>query len=169
MAPTTWHGIPLIAALVAACGGTTAQPGAEGDASTDARADAVPPGADAGGIDAPADAPLDAPGYLACMNASGQVDASLKACKHDSDCVIKQEQIDCCGTVLYVGIASASAPEFDACQPSWLAHFPPCGCDSGQTKTEDGKVTLPGLDAAAPGVHCTDFTMSGGVCLTYTP
>jgi hypothetical protein len=155
------------------------QPAEGPDGGTDAQVDAPQPGNDAGGVDAPADSnapldapadsPLDAPAYLACMDASGQVDGSLKACHSDSDCVIKQEQTDCCGTVLYVGIASASASQFDACQVSWLAHFPGCGCDSGQTKTEDGKVTLPGMDAGAPQVHCTDFTMTGGVCLTYTP
>jgi hypothetical protein len=103
------------------------------------------------------------------MDAMGQVYASLKACKSDSDCVIKQEQTDCCGTTLFVGVASAAASTFDACQPSWLAHFPACGCASAQTKTEDGKMSYLWMDAGAPQVHCTDFTMNGGVCMTYTP
>lgn len=171
MKPSWWNGIPTVAVgvVLAACGGTTAQP-ATGDAGgSDAHSDVVQPGGDAGGGDAPSDSPLDAPGYLACMDASGQVDASLKACKSDADCVIKQEQTDCCGTILYVGIASPSASAFDACEAAWLAHFPACGCDSGQTKTEDGKVTNPTADAAAPMVHCTDFTTNGGICMTYTP
>jgi hypothetical protein len=183
MRPTPWNRIALVAAL-ASCGGSTVQSASGGDGGTDAQADAGPPGTDAGppgtdagppgddsgGLDAPADVPLDSPAYLACMDPSGQVDGSLKACKTDSDCVIKQEQTDCCGTVLYVGIASPSASQFDACQTSWLAHFPACGCATGQSKTEDGTVTYPWtMDAGMPQVHCTDFTMSGGVCLTYTP
>jgi hypothetical protein len=166
---SSWNGIPTLAVLLAACGGTTAQSATDAGAA-DAGADTVQPGTDAGGVDGAADSPLDAPpGYLACMDGSGQVDGSLKACKSDADCVIKQEQTDCCGTILYVGINSTSASAFDACEAAWLAHFPACGCDSGQTKTEDGKVTYPGADASAPLVHCTDFTMNGGVCMTYTP
>jgi hypothetical protein len=167
MRPIRWNRTSLVAALLAACGGSVAQTAAAPDGGHDARADSGQPD-DAGAVDAPADASLDAE-YLACMDASGQVDASLKACKSDSECVIKQEQTDCCGTVLYVGIASASASRFDACQPSWLAHFPGCGCASAQTNTEDGKMSYRWMDAGAPQVHCTDFTMSGGVCMTYTP
>jgi hypothetical protein len=169
MRPIPWSCIPPVAALLGACGGTAVQPAEGVDSGTDAHVDAGQPGNDAGGVDAPADSPLDAPGYLACMDSSGQVDASLKACHSDSECVIEQEQTDCCGTILYVGIASASVSGFDACEVSWLAHFPGCGCDSGQTKTEDGTVTYPGMDAGAPRVHCIDFTTSGGVCMTYTP
>jgi hypothetical protein len=171
MTPSSWNGIPTvaIAMALAACGGTTAQPATVDAGGPDAHADVVQPGDDAAGGDAPADSPLDAPGYLACMDPSGQVDGSLKACKSDAECVMKQEQIDCCGTILYVGIASSSASAFDACEAAWEAHFPGCGCDSGQTNTEDGKVTYPFGDAAAPKVHCTDFTLNGGVCMTYTP
>ena len=111
----------------------------------------------------------DDAGYLACMNASGQLDDSLKTCQADSDCIIEQEQTDCCGTILYVGVNTASAGMFDACEAAWLAHFPACGCDSGQTKTEDGNTAAPGTDGGAPQVHCIDFTTSGGVCMTYTP
>jgi hypothetical protein len=159
-----WSALGAVALV--ACGGATTQSLGNVDAATaDAGSDSPPPGDDA----ALTDAPLDAPAYLACMSASGQVDASLKTCQTAADCVIKQEQTDCCGTVLYVGVNAASASTFDACEAAWLAHFPACGCASGQTKTEDGKSNLPGLDGGAPQVHCTDFTMNGGVCLTYTP
>jgi hypothetical protein len=161
-----------VVGLLVACGGTTA-PGTSGtDASAhDASTDGAPSGDDAVGpaIDAATDAPGDAPAYLACMDATGKLDASLKTCASDADCLIEQEQTDCCGTLLYVGVSTASKAAFDACEASWLAHFPACGCDSGQTKTEDGKVWLPGQDASAPLVHCADFTSNGGICLTYTP
>jgi hypothetical protein len=169
MRPAPWTCIPLVAALLAACGGTTVQTAAGTDGGTDAHVDAGQPGDDAGRSDAAVDSPLDAPEYLACMDASGHVDPSLKACNSDLDCIIKREQTDCCGTVLYVGLASASASQFDSCEASWLAHFPACGCDSAQTNTEDGKMTYPWMDAGAPQVRCTDFTSAGGLCLTYTP
>src|ERR1017187_6325705 len=100
---------------------------------------------------------------------SGQLEGSLRACQSGGDCVIKQEQTDCCGTILYVGVSSASAARFDACEAAWVLHFPGCGCDSNKMTTEDGKMTSPAVDGGGPAVHCTDFTMSGGVCMTYTP
>ena len=142
----------------ASCGSNVVGPGAGGGTTTTTTM------SDAGGGDAQGDA-----GYLACMDASGQLDASLKTCKSDTDCVIEQEQTDCCGTILYVGVRTASAAAFDACEAAWVAHFPPCGCASNQTRTEDGKTTTIGGDAGAPQVHCTDFTMNGGICMTYTP
>jgi hypothetical protein len=164
MALRGWDVLAVVAFV--ACGGSTASSTNAADGGDhDAQGDGAP-GDDVG--DAQPDGATEA-GYLACMSASGQLDGSLKACQSDMDCVIKQEQTDCCGTVLYVGVSSASAATFDACEAAWVAHFPACGCDSGVTKTEDGKATAPGADAGAPQVHCTDFTMNGGVCLTYTP
>lgn len=167
---------PSVSALLllfVACGGSTRSP-ASGDAGgTDAPVPLGDDVADAatldGSADAPVDAPVDSPAYLACMDASGQLSYSLKGCQSDADCAIRQEETDCCGTILFVGIAQASVAEFQACEAAWEAHFPGCGCASGQTKTEDGHATFPGQDAGAPAVHCTDFTMNGGVCLTYTP
>jgi len=162
----------LAAVALAACGGSTAAPSTPADGGgQDAAGDSAPAdgsGGDASGSDSSADSSAEG-GYLACMSASGQVDGSLKACQSDMDCVIEQEQTDCCGTILYVGVRTASASMFQACEAAWVAHFPACGCDSGVTKTEDGKATSPGVDGGAPQVHCTDFTMSGGVCMTYTP
>src|SRR5262249_40129452 len=134
----------------------------------DARTDAGGPADDSGSVDASADAPADAPAYLACMNASGAIDPALKACKSDSDCIIKEEQTDCCGSIRYVGLASSVGSRFDVCEAAWLAHFPACGCDSGRTETEDGSFFLPGQDAGTMHVRCTNFTASGGMCMTLT-
>ena len=106
---------------------------------------------------------------LVCFDSSGDLDYSLKSCQSEADCVIEKHQVDCCGTILYVGVSASDAAQFGACEAAWTSTLPACGCASGQTKTEDGKVTYPNDDASAPAVHCTDFTMSGGVCLTYTP
>ena len=138
--------------------------GAGGSASSSTTASTGTTMADGGGTDAQGDA-----GYLACMSASGQLDDSLKTCHADTDCIIKQEQTDCCGTILYVGVSTALAGMFDSCEAAWVAHFPGCGCASNKTGTEDGKTSTLGSDAGAPDVHCIDFTMSGGICMTYTP
>jgi hypothetical protein len=166
MISSRWRSIAAVALV--ACGGTAADVsdgGGSDAASTDAQS------MDAAANDAsPGDATSDsaAPGYLACMSASGQLDESLKTCQSDSDCDIEREQTDCCGTILYVGVNAGSVAMFDTCEASWVGHFPGCGCDSGQSTTEDGKTTYPGADAGAPQVHCADFTSNGGVCLTYT-
>jgi hypothetical protein len=159
----------FVVSMVVACGGSTASNPSDAGGH-DAQVEDAQPAVDAGpGTDAVvADAPAEA-GYLACLNAAGQLDDSLKTCQSDGDCVIEQEQTDCCGTILFVGVNSASASEFDACEAAWVSHFPGCGCASGKTSTEDGKTTQPGVDGGSPQVHCTDFTMSGGICLTYTP
>jgi hypothetical protein len=135
----------VVAVVVVACGGTIG--------SSDGGVDGGP------GADAAQDA-----GYLACFDSSGTLDASLKVCQSDPDCVIEQESVDCCGTILYVGVAASSVASFTACEASWEAHFPPCGCASNQTRTEDGKTSTQGSDAGAPAVRC-----SGGACMTYTP
>jgi hypothetical protein len=153
----------VVVLALAACGGSAA---GGSDSGTDARRD-TSPGDDM--IDAAvSDASGDA-GYLACMSASGQLDMSLKTCHSDADCVIDQEETDCCGTILYVGVASSSSGMFDACEAAWAAHFPGCGCASNKTSTEDGKTTTRGVDGGGPEVHCTNVTMGSGVCMTYTP
>jgi hypothetical protein len=162
-------GLVFFTALVAsACGGSTASNKADAggpDAQAlDAQMKDAQPVIDSPAADAPGEA-----GYLACFDASGQLSDVLKPCQADSDCVIEQEQTDCCGTILYVGVNTASATEFQACETAWVAHFPGCGCDSNKMTTEDGKTTNPGVDGGAPQVHCADFTMNGGICLTYTP
>jgi hypothetical protein len=143
------------AVALAACGGSTAStgPGTPAD------------GGVGGNGDAPEDsAPAADAGYLACMSPDGKVDPSLKSCNTVADCTIVEEQTDCCGTMLYVGLASTSASAFGACETAWVAHFPGCGCFSANTTTEDGKTAYPGSDAGAPEVQC-----ASGTCMTYRP
>jgi hypothetical protein len=149
-----------LSCLLLACSDKV-QLGDQGDASS-----AGPGDSDAHVDSAPNDAiAADASGYLECMNASGQLNTSLKTCRSDAECAIEEEQTDCCMTMLYVGVNTASTAKFVECEAAWLAHFiGPCGCPPGQTKTEDGTVVAT-ADAAGPFVHCT----SGGLCMTYTP
>jgi hypothetical protein len=66
-------------------------------------------------------------------------------------------------------VSTNSVAAFTACEAAWVAHFPGCGCASNKTSTEDGKASTIGSEAGALAVHCIDFTMSGGLCQTYTP
>ncbi len=161
MASRRWLGVAAV--VLAACGrstaaSTTAADGGDHDAQVDGAVGDSAPGSDAAVVDAPGDSPA----YLACMSATGQLDDTLKTCQSDSDCIIEQEQSDCCGSMLYVGVATASAAQFGACEAAWAAHFPGCGCAAGPSKTEDGKSTALGTDGGGPEVHCIDFTMGGG-------
>lgn len=160
-----WTAFAALAA-VAACGGTTDGPIAstDGGPAQDAASGDGSPQADAGLTDAQGDG-----GYAACMSATGVLDASLKHCQTDTDCVLKQELTDCCGTLLYVGVSAAAAATFAACEAAWEAHFPGCGCASNKVTTEDGKAVVLGADAGGPKVHCVDFTSNGGVCMSYSP
>jgi hypothetical protein len=116
----------------------------------------------AGGTTTATDAGSDAPAYLACMDSMGQLDDSLKTCQSDADCVLLLEQLDCCGTILFVGVAQTAAAMFATCESAWVASFPGCGCATNQNRTEDGKTGFDMEDAGGPGVHC-----AGGLCLSY--
>ena len=157
----------LAIALVAfvACGGREVSSTDVRD--DDAGGDGAIGDASSGTDGAPSDAPTDAPAYLACMDASGHLDGSLKHCQSDAECVIASHTTSCCGDVLYVGIATASASQLATCETTWDAHFPACGCPPGAPKTEDGKSMGFGADAGTTHVHCIDFTSNGGICETF--
>ena len=118
------------------------------------------------------DGSLDS-GYALC---GAVIDPSLKACATDGDCTYQTHLTDCCGGILYVGIARSSGATFAQCEAAWEAHFPACGCFSLTTKTEDGRCLVgncPSSDASPPAgakplVHCvaTGETRS---CETYLP
>ena len=111
----------------------------------------------------------DSPDYLTCFNASGQLDPSLKSCQTDVDCVAKVELTDCCGSILYVGVNTASVSDFNACEASSEAHLGLCMCQPNPTQTEDGQTLPSAMDAGGPEVRCTDLKMNGGLCKTFTP
>jgi hypothetical protein len=103
--------------------------------------------------------------YDECMSASGTVSASMKSCNGDNDCRAVAEQTDCCGSLLYVGVANISSELFDACEASWASQYPPCKC-LGSAKTEDGNATA--MNGSTASAHCVS-TSSGKLCMTSTP
>ncbi len=103
--------------------------------------------------------------YDECMSASGTVASSVKSCSTDQDCQPVAEQTDCCGSVLWVGIAKLSTELFAACETSWASQYPPCSC-AAAAKTEDGKTTA--TNGSTASAHCVS-TSGGNVCMTTTP
>jgi len=160
-----WVG--LASALVAACGRTVGGTASPDDAAVrDAEAVKVDAGGAKDGTTPLHDASVDAPGYSGCMSETGQLDPSLQTCQADPDCVAQQEQTDCCGTTLEVGVNAASVSSFAACEAAWVAHFPGCGCLASSTTTETGATLPPGT---SPGVHCVLSGPGKGVCQTFVP
>jgi hypothetical protein len=103
--------------------------------------------------------------YDECMSASGTVASSVKSCSGDQDCRAVAEQTDCCGSVLWVGVANVSSGLFAACETSWASQYPPCSC-AASAKTEDGKATA--TNGSTASAHCVS-TSGGNVCMTTTP
>ena len=103
----------------------------------------------------------DCASYDQCMNGSGTVDSSVKSCSSDTDCTIQPEQTDCCGSLLFVGVAAMSAQQFQVCEVAWAEQYPKCAC-AAFGKTEDGKAT--NISGNQVQVHCV-----ANLCATSTP
>jgi len=153
-----------------ACGGSTASIGGSPDGGGhDGGSESGPSDdGDAEAMDASPEDTGNGSGYLACMNGNGQLDAAVKGCSTDGDCIAEIEGLDCCGSMRYVGISTSQASAFAACDAAWEAHvhYNECDCRALPPVTEDGK---PVSDPSAVEVHCTDFTNGSGVCMTYQP
>ena len=165
MKTTNWAMLLGLLVTAASCGGSTDASDGQGggggqDASSDASSDASFDAAD----DTAADV-ADETGWEECFDdENGGVSTSLKICS--DGCVIKEHQLDCCGSVRYVGISTESAAQFDACEALWRAHFPQCGCASSPPKIEqpsDGEVQ----DVSEVNVDCMNCTMDSCVCITH--
>jgi hypothetical protein len=90
----------------------------------------------------------------------------FKSCASDADCTSAPHQTDCCGTQEIIGVSKSKEAAFFSCESAFETHLSSCGCPSGLLTAEDGKALPTPVGAA---VHCTDFTSSGRVCMTYVP
>jgi hypothetical protein len=162
--------IPIDAAAPTSSPTTGSPPdGAPPDAVTHSSDVAAP---DALSSEPSLDGSLDS-GYALC---GAVIDPSLKTCATDGDCTFQTHLTDCCGGILYVGIARSSGATFAQCEQAWEAHFPACGCFSTTKKTEDGRCLVgncPASDASPPAgamplVHCV-ATGASRSCETYLP
>ena len=67
-------------------------------------------------------------------------DALDRSCSSADDCVLVQHQVDCCGTILIMGLPSSEQPSFTALEQYCAAQFPPCGCAAQGMMLEDGSL-----------------------------
>ena len=147
------------AMLLAACSSSSSSGGGETDGGTDVGSDATAETT----IDTGKDAPVDG---AVCWDEAGNWIYDYKACTSDADCTTAEYRKDCCGTIEIIGIAKSRLADYPACETSWANHFAPCNCPPGAMTAEDGKSVS---DPTAALVHCTNFTSSGGVCMSYAP
>jgi hypothetical protein len=170
----------VVALALAACGGSTftsSAPGSDASAGDDATTgDAATDDASSGDggtrdtgtmTDARADAPtgdgglgLDG-GVGSCSGSSTIFNDVTKGCTVSAGCIVVEHQVDCCGSIVAVGINHASKDAFDADEKMWRASCPGCGCPARPTTAEDGKQVVD------PGVVSATCTM--GVCRSYVP
>lgn len=81
-------------------------------------------------------------------------DSLDRSCTNAEDCVPVHHQIDCCGTILIMGLASSEQAAFDALEQYCSARFPACGCAAQGNQLEDGSVIDFTSDAFR--VECVD-------------
>jgi hypothetical protein len=84
----------------------------------------------------------------------------VKGCTNSDSCVIGYHQVDCCGTLIAIGINHSERDAFDAAEAAWEATCPACGCAAQPTKTEDGRTgTMANITV----------TCDSGMCITHAP
>lgn len=150
---------------------TTAAPDVAADAAVDA---AVPDTADAADAVsevataevaaadvAPADvgpADVGPPPNVKCAGAEFAFPTFSKACAGDGDCFAAYHQINCCGSLIALGLATSDKPAFEAAEKICGEQYPGCGCASQPTLAEDGY---------SAGVNPIAVKCAGGKCATY--
>lgn len=142
--------LTVVAAFVVGCGGSA---GSElfDDQDGALALDGGLAGPDGSTADASKDAGKDGAVTIdggACRTQGPPLEA-YKACYGDGDCTFALHATDCCGSAVYVGVATKHTVELAACEAEWGAHFPPCGCASGPPEAEDGTEVPWGADAGA--------------------
>jgi hypothetical protein len=76
-----------------------------------------------------------------------------RSCETPDDCALVGHQVDCCGTILVMGLSSTEQPAFSALEQYCSARFPLCDCAPRGKLLEDG--TLVGA-AAITVADCID-------------
>lgn len=74
-----------------------------------------------------------------------------KQCVSDGDCAVVFHQVDCCGSLVAIGVDGMSVDEFDQTEALCAAKFPECDCAPMPTIAEDGDATE---DVAQIVAHC---------------
>ncbi len=77
-----------------------------------------------------------------------------KGCGEDKNCVVGMHQINCCGSMLAIGMNHGVIDAFNTAEKAWAATCPKCGCPTLPPVDESGK-TGSGFDAKCIGGKCT--------------
>jgi hypothetical protein len=139
------------------------------DATPDVVEDVLADAVDASDVapDAPDASPDAEPGdtgapdaVATLCGAEGAVFPSFAGpCTSDADCLVREHQVDCCGTLVATGVSVANEPDFLAAEALCQSQYGACGCASQPTVTDDGYR-----------VESLDRVMSiceSGACFTY--
>jgi hypothetical protein len=87
-------------------------------------------------------------------------------CSDTINCSIGLHQINCCGTLMAIGINHAFRDAFDKAEANWRTACPAaCGCVAGPTRAEDGKVG----SSQSVMVKCESSGPGSGRCTTFFP
>ena len=95
------------------------------------------PTTDAGADGAAGDGSTDG-GFPGACTRDGGFPGFVKDCTLPAGCVVKLHQIDCCGTMMAIGINHSESARFDATELEWETACPKCKCLPGPTLAEDG-------------------------------
>lgn len=91
-------------------------------------------------------------GPVECVDSMGRMPASMRVCNVDTDCEVRPRQVDCCGSIVLVGVRSNVAPAFAVCEAERQKGLPMCDCLAQPTKTDEGSTIPPD---ASVGARCT--------------
>lgn len=136
-----WFSLSALLLASNGCGGSVS-PRVEADASADLGVDALSDASADAPTDAPTDVPSDVPsdvsdGAIAC-GTSGAFPTFARACSVDADCAVVEHEINCCGTLVALGIRADRRAAFDAAEAICRGQYPGCGCAASPTTADDG-------------------------------
>jgi hypothetical protein len=113
-------------------------------------------GADGSGVDAS----RDGANLVACGSDNPSFPTFDKSCDAATDCLIGLHQVDCCGSLVAIGIRASERDRFQADEARCVAMYPGCDCAGRPTLAEDGHTGT--YDRLV--VRC-----DGGRCMTTFP
>lgn len=84
-----------------------------------------------------------------------------KECAGDNDCAVVFHQVDCCGSLVAIGVDAGTVDAFNEAEAMCAAKWPACECAQKPTAAEDGESTE---DQAQIVAAC-----EGGLCQSQVP
>ena len=120
------------AQTVVACSGATSTDLLSADASADGTT-----GDGSASDGSSSDVSLD--GFPGACQPDAGFPSFQKGCGTDLNCSIRFHQIDCCGSMVALGLNHGEVTAFDKTELAWETSCPKCKCAAKATVAEDGK------------------------------